>query len=554
MAHEKLHAIEHKSGGADVLDISELTDTSSYLHVQNTDTKLDEGGANEVTAAQAKSAYTHVSSDGTDHTYINQDLRNTASPQFANVLVSTDPTLDDHLTRKSYVDQLIQGLEWQDSVKDRVSSEPSSPSDGDRYIALTAWGTGSNNDIAEYDADTTSWTWISTVEGFACWVDDEDKQYVFNGSIWAILSGSASHNDLSGLQGGQASEYYHLTSAQHTLAVNRDAAKIQGQTVADPTSAEDGAYLRYDYSNSKFEYITDANVGTAIYRETFVDGDLTDEKITITHNLCAVNPIVQVYDDENKFITPNEITYVDLNTIELDFTGGTPLSGTYSVTVVGGMAFALFRYITTFTNGDLTDNKITITHNLATPWPIVQVYDNNDEIIVPNATTYADDNSIELDFTESTPLSGTYKCIVGGGSGTCVSTSLHNVDATAVLNLEKIRINDGVTSSDYVEDYYFETTLSDDSTNNISLGALATYRSFQIDFSLESNSKYETGHIMIVHNDSNAFINVVRIDCGTEIGVTFNAIIDGSNVALVCVTSSVGGTTTSRFKVTRFQT
>jgi len=40
---------------------------SNELHVQDTDTKLDEGGANEVTAAQAKAASTHATGDGSDH-------------------------------------------------------------------------------------------------------------------------------------------------------------------------------------------------------------------------------------------------------------------------------------------------------------------------------------------------------------------------------------------------------------------------------------------------------------------------------------------------------
>lgn len=44
----------------------DITALEAIDHTQNTDTKLDNGGANEVTAAQAKSAYTHTSST-TDH-------------------------------------------------------------------------------------------------------------------------------------------------------------------------------------------------------------------------------------------------------------------------------------------------------------------------------------------------------------------------------------------------------------------------------------------------------------------------------------------------------
>lgn len=44
-----------------------ITDAVSKKHTQNTDTKLDEGGANEVTAAEAKAANTHIGESGASH-------------------------------------------------------------------------------------------------------------------------------------------------------------------------------------------------------------------------------------------------------------------------------------------------------------------------------------------------------------------------------------------------------------------------------------------------------------------------------------------------------
>ena len=43
---------------------------------------------NALTVANAKSAYDHISADGTSHTYIDQDLQTTASPSFAGLAVS----------------------------------------------------------------------------------------------------------------------------------------------------------------------------------------------------------------------------------------------------------------------------------------------------------------------------------------------------------------------------------------------------------------------------------------------------------------------------------
>ena len=43
-----------------------------------------------------------------------------------------------------------------------------------------------------------------------------DCQYIFTGTIWVQISSTVTHNNLSGLQGGITSEYYHLTNTQHS--------------------------------------------------------------------------------------------------------------------------------------------------------------------------------------------------------------------------------------------------------------------------------------------------------------------------------------------------
>jgi len=128
---------------------------------------------------------------------------------------------------KAYVDSAVQGLDWQESVLDRIdftTVEPGSPSVGDRYIN-TVTGTSSStaqsvtiNYIYEWNGST--WTEIIPNEGFACWVEDEDSLYVFNGSVWSQFGSTSTHNNLSGLQGGISAEYYHLTSAEYTELSN----------------------------------------------------------------------------------------------------------------------------------------------------------------------------------------------------------------------------------------------------------------------------------------------------------------------------------------------
>ena len=117
----------------------------------------------------------------------------------------------------SYMESTVNGLDWQDSVKDKdLTAPPGSPSTGDRYIVASGgsgdWS-GHDNDIAEYDG--SSWSFITPTEGTACWVEDIDSNYTYNGSSWVTFGSTQTHNNLSGLQGGTSNEYYHLTSSQH---------------------------------------------------------------------------------------------------------------------------------------------------------------------------------------------------------------------------------------------------------------------------------------------------------------------------------------------------
>jgi len=80
-------------------------------------------------------------------------------------------------------------LDWQDSVKDKdLTAPPVSPSTGDRYIvggsATGAWS-GHDDEITEYDG--ANWDFITPTEGSACWVEDEDVVYAYNGTAWVKI-------------------------------------------------------------------------------------------------------------------------------------------------------------------------------------------------------------------------------------------------------------------------------------------------------------------------------------------------------------------------------
>ena len=79
---------------------------------------------------------------------------------------------------------------WQLPVKDKdLTAPPTTPAEGDRYIvgpsATGAWATHDNN-ITWWD--TAAWQFDIPVEGWQCWIEDEDKYYYFSTS-WVAEGG-----------------------------------------------------------------------------------------------------------------------------------------------------------------------------------------------------------------------------------------------------------------------------------------------------------------------------------------------------------------------------
>jgi len=137
-----------------------------------------------------------------------------------------DPFDPQDAATKAYVDQRIQGLDWQESVLTQsLSTPPVAPADNARYI-VAAGGTGAwsgkDEQIAEWipaSIGGSGWEFTIPDEGTATWVEDVNIAYVYNDAYpagtWVKLASIVNHNDLAGIQGGQASEYYHMTSAEH---------------------------------------------------------------------------------------------------------------------------------------------------------------------------------------------------------------------------------------------------------------------------------------------------------------------------------------------------
>lgn len=92
----------------------------------------------------------------------------------------------------------------------------------------------------------------------------------------------------------------------------------------------DGQLLQYDSSLGKWKAIT----LITSYRLAFANGDLNANKLIVTHNLGQKYCLVQIYDNNDKKIEPDEITLLTTNTLEIDLSSFTSLSGTWNLVVM----------------------------------------------------------------------------------------------------------------------------------------------------------------------------------------------------------------------------
>jgi len=237
----------------------------------------------------------YIKESGLDHDSLNnthQNVTTTDSPTFANVTINNGPSDGAHATNKDYVDGLIQGIEWQSSVIDFYDSStdtPTSPDSGDRYIASTTESGWTADNIYEWDGSV----WIETVvsNGMAVWVETADKKYVFNGTDWVVFGETITHNNLSGLQGGSATERYHLSqSAFNNLNDANQSIKTSDSVTFDDVTISNPTNI-YDLSHDSFtDYVANEHIDwtatqvSDIHQDNITSLSVTQHEGDINHD------------------------------------------------------------------------------------------------------------------------------------------------------------------------------------------------------------------------------------------------------------------------------
>lgn len=227
-------------------NIDDLKDGTTYAKVKKTD--ITNGQVNKVSdgskSVTAGEIINHIDDD-TKHRVID-DTKNTNINLWSAQKVNSE------------IYNAIRGLEWQDSVKSRVlATPPTTSSKGDRYLipsgASGVWS-GKTNQIAHYNG--SAWEYYVPETGWSVYVDNENKNYVFNGTAW-VRSGEANQNIKAGngLQGGGQADEVTLTIGQGngiTVGATSISAKAGKGITVDSTGINaniDGSSIVYDSAN-----------------------------------------------------------------------------------------------------------------------------------------------------------------------------------------------------------------------------------------------------------------------------------------------------------------
>ena len=285
----------------------------------------------EVSGIEAQIIDDHGALNGLDDDDHTQYILVSGTRAFTGTVGGITPTADSHLTTKGYVDLLIQGLDWQQSVDDwwdPSSGLPGSPNEDDRYIATASGNGWSTNNV--YDYDGSQWDEIVPNEGFTTWVENEDALYVFNGSDWVRFGSTVTHNNLNNLQGGTSNEYYHLRAAEYNALTYLNNASLDD---ASAYHHHDGRY----YTESEMD-VTISGLSPVGHSHQSTDvNDFTEAAQDAVGNIMVGAGNVTVdYDD----ITP-QITISGVEPV-LDHGGLTGLGDddhTQYVPVDGGRGF-----------------------------------------------------------------------------------------------------------------------------------------------------------------------------------------------------------------------
>jgi hypothetical protein len=202
--------------------LDDIKDGATYAKIMKAD--VTNGQVNKVSDG-SKSA---TAGEIRDH------LNNSVKHRTINDSATSSTSLWSSSKTNAEIYNAIRGLEWQDSVKSKTTTAPPTTlAKGDRYLvpsgASGAWA-DKTNQIAHYNG--SAWEYYAPDIGWSVYVDDEDKNYVYNTEKKWVRSGEANQNIVAGNGltggGGQSDEITLNIGQGNGITVGSDSISVKG--------------------------------------------------------------------------------------------------------------------------------------------------------------------------------------------------------------------------------------------------------------------------------------------------------------------------------------
>ena len=315
------------------------------------------------------------------------------------------------------------------------------------------------------------------------------------------------------------------------------------------------------------------------------------------HNLNSLYPAITVFNSDGYVIIPQNIHVIDYNNLTVSFAssqtgvvsatiGGNGSSGTAGTSGSSGISGVNGSSGTSGTSGssgtagtsgssgtsgtsgtDGTGGLVqyfasattwSVSHNLGTNYPLVNIWDSNNHIVVPQEITTIDGDTIEVTF--SSPIAG-YVNVANGGHFVSGSVNYTNVGSDIIpasnntydlgsLNLQwkdiyvstgsigQLKLEDQLTfinSGSNVQSYI--GVASQVVSGSATLIDLGSFDGANFDYIVKNGSNMKCGNIASVWNGSNSSHNELNT---TDLGDTSSVSFDVTNNGLLNVVVSSG--------------
>jgi len=160
---------------------------------------------------------------------------------------------------------------------------------------------------------------------------------------------------------------------------------------------------------------------------SFVSASLNGSGVLfVTHSLGSQFVGVNVYDDNNSLLVPDSVVANTSNTLTVGLSSYAPITGTWHLSAIANGGTSIIQgptyYTAPFQSSSLVANELSVTHSLGARNVIVQVYDNNYSLVIPNYVHTVDASSLKLGLASYAPITGTWNVAVIAGGTTYTQT------------------------------------------------------------------------------------------------------------------------------------